>query len=148
MNLSRKRHPTPRDSRITPRPTPAPHDGTRRCRRKNESQRQCHRARGVESSPPGDGLLDPRGRGGSTPREGFQTFEEAFPSSDLISCPMVGVQLYGKCLFFRDGTFCSPPPPRYLCIDPGILVQKTSVRRGAHRSVDRASPIADLFFAF
>ena len=66
------------------RATPAPRSSTRCNRQKNRSQRQTRSAGGLETSPPGDGLLSPRERNRSPGRERFPTFSKAFPSRDLI----------------------------------------------------------------
>ena len=106
----------PREGRLSrappepPRPrhraTPAPHGNTRYGRRKNGPQRQTRRARGVERSPPGDGLLGPRERSGSPGREGFPTFSEA--SGIFFSCSLLEASVLWKPFFCGDETLSSP----------------------------------------
>ena len=142
----------PREGRLSrappepPRPrhraTPAPHGNTRYGRRKNGPQRQTRRARGVERSPPGDGLLGPRERSG---REGFPTFSEVFPSRDVFRVSCLGFPLYGR-RFYGDGTLSSPRG--YFFVSPGVLAQQLSARLCAYRSVVRASPVDCFFFCF
>ena len=105
----------PREGRLSrappepPRPrhraTPAPHGNTRYGRRKNGPQRQTRRARGVERSPPGDGLLGPRERSG---REGFPTFSEVFPSRDVFRVSLFRVSIVWK-TFLRGWNPIIPP---------------------------------------